>query len=74
MFKHRAFQIKVVNTADPATPGHHSDEIVWGPAQLTEVGKEAIKTIVIAAAAFYAVKIALDTTKEIAVKRTPPNE
>lgn len=72
MFKHRAFQIKVVNTAEPGQPGASGDpETLWTPDQLIRVGREAVKTIVVAAAAFYAVKVTLDTAQEITVKRTP---
>ena len=69
MFKNRAFQVKVVNT-DPDQTGRKEAAASWTPDQIQQFGKEAIKTLALTCAALYAVKVVLDTTQEITIKKT----
>ena len=74
MFKDKAFQVKVVHTdPTPTRSAVATRESSWTPDQILNFGKEAVKTFVVAAAVLYGVKVTLDTTKEIAVKRTKSN-
>lgn len=71
MFRDKAFQVKVVHTdTPPYRASAQPQESAWTPDRILEFGKEALKTIVIASAVLYGVKVVLDTSQEVVVKKT----
>lgn len=74
MFKNRAFQIKMVQDdsqyAYPTTPRPS----YWTPATISQFAQEQVLGLAVVIAGLYTLKVALDTTSEIAIKKTRSND
>ena len=70
MFKNRAFQIKVVQ--DETRYGYTAppQRSIWTPATISQFAQEQVLGLAVVIAGLYAIKVALDTTSEIAIKKT----
>lgn len=72
MFKNRSLQLKMVKE-NPTTSNaaHSSEKLNWSPEQISKIAKDQVRNLAVVVAGVYAVKVALDTTSEIAINAAP---